>query len=61
MDRKEFIKTLGLGIGLALTSQTAIGKGISPKAATPQSKPKIKDGKGKVLNVIGDIQTHKLL
>jgi len=63
MDRKEFIRTSGLGIGLALSSQTAIGKGMSTaKADTLQSKPKIiKDGKGKVLNVIGDIQTHKLL
>lgn len=65
MDRKEFIKTsgMGLGLGLALASQAAIGKEKSSDGpADVQSKPKIiKDGKGQVLNVIGDIQTHKLL
>lgn len=63
MDRKEFIKSSTLGLGLALTSQTVIGKGMSTaQASTLQNKPKIiKDGKGQVLNVIGDIQTHKLL
>lgn len=63
MDRKEFIKTSGIGLGIALTSQAVIGKSLLPKEeALSHVEPKIiKDGKGKVLNVLGDIQTHKLL
>lgn len=63
MDRKEFVQNAGLSLSLVITSQVAIGSNLSPKKLNlPQSKPKIiKDGKGKVLNVIGDIQTHKLL
>ena len=62
MDRKQFIKTSGIGLGLTLLpgiiqSQTSKNdfnfEGIEPKI--------IKDADGKVLNVIGDIQTHKLV
>ncbi len=62
MDRKQFIKTSGIGLGLTLlpgiiqsqTSNNSIDfEGMEPKI--------IKDADGKVLNVIGDIQTHKLV
>lgn len=62
MDRKQFIKTSGIGLGLTLlpgmiqsqTSYNSINfEGIKPKI--------IRDADGKVLNVIGDIQTHKLV
>jgi len=61
MDRKQFIKTSGMGLGLTLlpgliqsqTSNNLNVEGIEPKI--------IKDADGKVLNVIGDIQTHKLV
>jgi quercetin dioxygenase-like cupin family protein len=62
MDRKQFIKTSGIGLGLTLfpriiQSQTSNNsnnfEGIKPKI--------IRDADGKVLNVIGDIQTHKLV
>ncbi len=61
MDRKQFIKTSGLGLGIALTSPVAINKN-APQKATATLEPKIvKEGSGEVLNVIGDVQTHKLL
>ncbi|WP_347922628.1 cupin domain-containing protein [Pontimicrobium sp. SW4] len=62
MDRKQFIKTSGIGLGLTLlpgiiqsqTSNNSINfEGMEPKI--------IRDADGKVLNVIGDIQTHKLV
>ena len=63
MDRKKFIKTSGIGIGLSLLpgilqSQTHHSKNV----LTDNPEPKIvKDSEGSVLNVIGDIQTHKLV
>jgi quercetin dioxygenase-like cupin family protein len=61
MDRKHFIKTSGLGLGVALTLPVTMSKG-TPQLANANLEPKIvKDGNGEVLNVIGDIQTHKLL
>ncbi len=63
MDRKKFIKTSGIGIGLSLLpgllkSQTLYSKNVLK--VNPQPKI-IKDSEGPVLNVIGDIQTHKLV
>ena len=63
MDRKKFIKTSGIGIGLSLLpgllkSQTLYSKNILK--VNPQPKI-ITDSEGPVLNVIGDIQTHKLV
>ena len=63
MDRKKFIKTSGIGIGLSLwpgllKSQTLYSKNVLK--VNPQPKI-IKDSEGPVLNVIGDIQTHKLV
>ncbi|MDE3741270.1 cupin domain-containing protein [Maribacter polysaccharolyticus] len=62
MDRKRFIRTSGLGIGLTLlpltiqcqSSDDAGGLSMEVGAKI------ISDGEGSVLNVIGDIQTHKL-
>ncbi|WGK64865.1 cupin domain-containing protein [Croceiramulus getboli] len=59
MNRKEFLKTSGIGLGFALVPGIVLGKTTS---TTSSGKPKIiKDGQGEVLNVIGDLQTHKLV
>ncbi len=63
MDRKKFIQTSGLGLGIALIPIMKSCKQPSKKTI-PFSNltPKIiKDNEGVVLNVIGDIQTHKLI
>ena len=62
MDRKKFIKASGIGLGLALIP--GILRGENPKAEKNHTnvQPKIiKDSEGDILNVIGDIQTHKLI
>lgn len=63
MDRKKFIYTSGFGLGLALIPGMIQGQSnIEIKNHTVNSLPKIvKDSDGDILNVIGDIQTHKLL
>lgn len=63
MNRKQFIRTSGLGLGAAVVANAATGAGQLPRhtSAAPLEPKIIKDGKGDVLNVIGDIQTHKLL
>ncbi len=63
MDRKKFIQTSGLGLGIALIPGIANNTQIIEKTASPTNlNPKIiKDKEGEVLNVIGDIQTHKLI
>lgn len=65
MDRKKFIRTSGIGIGIGIG---LIPKMLQSQAPIPNNKEKkpvipkiVKDSEGKVLNVIGDIQTHKLL
>lgn len=63
MDRKKFMKTTGVGLGLTLLPGVMLGQ---PKqflqAFSLKNEPKvIKDTDGEVLNVIGDIQTHKLV
>lgn len=63
MDRKSFIKASGVGLGLSLIPglmqcQTSTSK--TKKTSHAKSKI-IKDSEGDVLNVIGDIQTHKLV
>ncbi len=61
MDRKSFIKTTGLGIGLAIVPViSCANQGTSSE--NTEANPKIVENKeGKVYNVIGDIQTHKLI
>ena len=63
MDRKKFIQTSGLGLGLALVPGIASCKQTSEKLKPVGNlNPKIiKDKEGEVLNVLGDIQTHKLV
>lgn len=63
MDRKKFLKTSSIGLGLALMpsliqSQTSIIRNKKSKNVEPKI---IRDSEGDVLNVIGDIQTHKLI
>lgn len=62
MDRKKFIQITGVTMGLSLLPQIIRGQ-IEPKnesSITPEPKI-IKDDEGAILNVIGDIQTHKLI
>ncbi len=63
MDRKKFIETSGLGLGLALIPTIASPKRLFEKIdSTTKLNPKvIKDNEGDVLNVIGAIQSHKLI
>jgi quercetin dioxygenase-like cupin family protein len=62
MDRKKFIKTSGIGLGLAfipgiIQSQNSKIKSFVKSKLNPKI---IRDSEGDVLNVLGDIQTHKL-
>ncbi len=60
MDRKKFIKASGVGIGLSIFPSFAQEK--DEVKSTAQMHPKIaKSPDGDILNVIGDIQTHKLV
>lgn len=63
MDRKKFIQTSGLGLGLALIPKIANSNEPSrnTKSYSDPDPKIIKDREGDVLNVIGDIQTHKLV
>lgn len=63
MDRKKFIKTTGIGMGFALIPGMLSGQKLKANSLPVKSvQPKIiKDTEGDVLNVIGDIQTHKLV
>lgn len=63
MDRKKFIKTSGIGLGIALIPGILQGKNSKAnKFHKKNIQPKIiKDSEGDVLNVIGDLQTHKLI
>lgn len=63
MDRKQFIQASGFGLGIALIpgimrSETTLTNGSVSGTLEPKI---IKDSEGDVLNVIGDIQTHKLI
>ncbi len=63
MDRKTFIKNAGIGMGLTFIPPIAQSQMTSPEnKQVLKLEPKIiRDKEGKVLNVIGDIQTHKLV
>lgn len=63
MDRKSFIKTASVGLGMAFipgTGQTKIKDNMNKVDGKVDPKI-IRSKEGKVLNVIGDIQTHKLI
>lgn len=63
MDRKKFIKTSGIGLGMTLLTRGMLGhsKTFSTNYELDNDPKIIRDSDGDVLNVIGDIQTHKLL
>lgn len=63
MNRKTFIRNTGIGLGASLMTGVA-GYGMGSQKTRPSlaEEPKIiRDKEGEVLNVIGDIQTHKLV
>ena len=62
MDRKKFIKSTTATIGLACTPIISFGKTIvATTTSFLEERPKIiKAAEGNILNVIGDIQTHKI-
>jgi len=62
MNRKTFLKSTGIGLGLAVVPSIAKGNktandNLSESTLTAKI---IKSEEGKVLNVLGDIQTYKL-
>ena len=63
MNRKTFIKNTGIGIGMAMIPSIAHSQSSKPDSIQNAGlDPKIiKDEEGDVLNVLGDIQTHKLM
>ena len=63
MDRKRFIQASVLGVGVTFIPQFANSQRLTDTIFTNnKATPKIiKDEEGNVLNVIGDIQTHKLV
>lgn len=62
MDRKKFLKTTGLGLGISLLPQLIDAKQLTNDSMISKNNPKIiRDKEGVVLNVIGDIQSHKLI
>jgi len=62
MNRSSFLKKSGLGIGLAFLPSIASSKSFSILLSLKDKlKPKIvKNDQGDILNVIGDIQLHKI-
>lgn len=63
MDRKKFLKTTGLGLGFTMFPMM-----VQCQATTENGDllgdvaPKIvRDGEGEMFNVIGDLQSHKLI
>ncbi len=62
MNRKQFIKTSGIGLGVTLIPGIIQSQNSNNNNDFGNMEPKIiRDADGKVLNVIGDIQTHKLV
>lgn len=63
MDRKKFLQATGIGTVLSLIPGVVLSRTLTTdNNIVLDNDPKIiRDQEGKVLNVIGDIQTHKLL
>lgn len=62
MDRKSFIKKSGIAIGLVCMPGIVQSRTTSSNAEpSHEIKPKIvRDDQGEILNVIGDLQIHKI-
>ncbi|MEZ4969574.1 MAG: cupin domain-containing protein [Flavobacteriaceae bacterium] len=63
MDRKKFLKASGIGMGIVMMpGMVQCQSATANHRNTTKTEPRIvTDGEGRVLNVIGDIQTHKLV
>jgi len=62
MDRKKFIRTSGIGLGIMMMPGMVQCQSAAANDYSLKTDPKIiKDEEGNILNVIGDIQTHKLV
>ncbi|RTE54327.1 cupin domain-containing protein [Arenibacter aquaticus] len=62
MDRKKFIRASGIGLGIMMMPGMVQCQSAAANDYSLKTEPKIiKDEEGNVLNVIGDIQTHKLV
>ncbi|GAB3003637.1 hypothetical protein GCM10027284_21710 [Cyclobacterium sediminis] len=61
MDRKKFIKTSGLGLAFVLKPEISPFQSNGSEKSSNEKSKVIKASEGSVLNVIGDIQTHKLV
>lgn len=63
MDRKKFITATTTGLGMALIPQVFQAQASKLEMVLNENNnPKIiKDSEGEILDVIGDIQTHKLV
>ena len=63
MNRKQFIKKAGVGMGCIVVPSSDKRLSTNSKREVPANlDPKVvKEGEGEVLNVLGDIQTHKIL
>ncbi|UBM60763.1 cupin domain-containing protein [Marinilongibacter aquaticus] len=60
MDRKKFIQKTGLGLGIAFIPGLANSK-ANAKSKSMLDPKLIKNKEGEILNVLGDVQTHKLV
>ena len=62
MDRKSFLKKSGITLGLAIMPGITMGKNAFKNLLESNVlKPKIvHNDQGNILNVIGDLQTHKI-
>jgi len=62
MNRKTFLKSTGVGLGLAVVPTIVKGADTASKneLITPLTAKIIRGKDGKILNVLGDVQTYKL-
>jgi len=62
MDRKKFLRASGIGLGIMMMPGMVQCQSSAANDYSLKTEPKIiTDEEGNVLNVIGDIQTHKLV
>ena len=62
MDRKSFLKKTGIALGITMIPGITLGKNTFNNLSKSNIlKPKIvRNDQGNILNVIGDLQTHKI-